>query len=91
MSQHSDILQYEIAAGIQDGLTPARIVQRVQEILDVMGWDEHTVEGAPLDVLYTAKWMLTQKDGLYGVSHNALKVYITQLTKDYNPNPVELN
>ena len=91
MSQHSDILKFEIAEGIRDGLTPTRIVQRIQGILNACEWDEQTVEGVPGDVLITAKWMCTQKDGLYGVSHNELKVYMAQLIKDYNLNPVGFN
>ena len=84
MSQHSDILKFEIAAGIQDGLSPLRVVQRIQAIMDAMEWDEDMVNTVPRDALATAKWMVTQKDGLYGVSHNALKVYIDQMTKDFN-------
>ena len=84
MSQHSDILKFEIAEGIIDGLTPNRIIERVQGVLGALEWDEDTVNTVPRDVLATAKWMATQKDGLYGVSHNALKVYIDQMTKDFN-------
>lgn len=84
MSQHSDILQFEIAAGIQDGLSPFRVVQRIQAIMGALEWDEDMANTVPRDALATAKWMVTQTDGLYGVSHNALKVYIDQMTKDFN-------
>lgn len=82
MSQHNDILKHEIAAGIQDGLSPIRIVQRIQNVLGALEWDEITVETVPYDSVNVAKWMATQKDGLYGVSHKQLHSFITDLKKE---------
>lgn len=82
MSQHNDILKHEIAAGIQDGLPVVRIVQRIQDILGALEWDEVTVETVPYDSVNVAKWMATQKDGLYGVSHKQLNDFINNLKKE---------
>jgi hypothetical protein len=79
MSQHNDILELEIAGGIQDGLSPIRIVQRIQGILSAIEWDEVTIETVPYDCVNVARYMVTQKDGLYGVSHKQLHSFITDL------------
>lgn len=39
MSQHNDILKWQIADGITDGLSTARIVERIKRILDSLEWD----------------------------------------------------
>ena len=79
MSQHNDILKHEIAAGIQDGLPVVRIVQRIQGIMGALEWDEVTIETAPYDSVNVARYMATQVDGLYGVSHKQLHDFINDL------------
>ena len=79
MSQHNDILKFEIAEGIQDGLSPTRIVQRIQGIMSALEWDESTIEIVPYDSVNVARWMVTQTDGLYGVSHEQLNDFINNL------------
>lgn len=91
MSQHSDILKFEIAQGIIDNLGTTRTVQRIQGILEVCEWDDATIDATPSDCLGTAYWMLKQKDGLYGVSHDQLKRFIQNITLEYNLNPVGFN
>ena len=91
MSQHSNILKFEIAQGIADSLSVTRIVQRVQGILDAMEWDEATVDAVPEDCLVTAYGMLRQKPGLYGVSSDQLEQFMKELTQEYNLNPVGFN
>ena len=91
MSQHSNILTFEISQGIIDGLSTTRIVQRIQGILDACEWDDATVNAVPSDCLYSAHTMLMQKDGLYGVSHDQLKRFIQNITLEYNLNPVWFN
>ena len=89
MSQHSDILKFEIVEGIRDGLTPTRIVQRIQGIMSALEWDESTIEIVPYDCVNVARWMVTQMDpseyqmdGLYGVSHKQLNDFINDLKKE---------
>lgn len=91
MSQHSDILTFEISQGIIDGLGTTRIVQRIQGILDACEWDDATVDAVPSDCLISAHTMLMQKDGLYGASHDQLKQFMKNLTQEYNLNPVGFN
>lgn len=91
MSQHSDILKFEIAQGIIDNLGTTRIVQRIQGILDACEWDDATINATPSDCLGTAHWMLMQKDGLYGVSHDQLKRFMLNITLEYNLNPIGFN
>lgn len=91
MSQHNDILKWEIAQGINDGLSVTRIIQRIQGILDTCEWDEDTVNAVPSDALGVAYWMTSQKDGLYGVTHTQLNTFMKQLTAEYNLNPVGFN
>ena len=91
MSQHNDILKFEIAAGIQDGLTIERTVQRIQAILEALEWDEETVDAVPSDCLGVAYWMKTQKDELYVVTHQQLQDFMDKLTKQYGLNPVGFN
>lgn len=77
MSQHSNILKHEISAGIADGLSAKRIVERIQRLLEVMESDENTVNNALVDANNTAKWMRAQKNELYGVTHDQLDHFIT--------------
>ena len=91
MSQHNDILKFEIAAGIQDGLTIERTVQRIQAILEALEWDEETVDAVPSDCLGVAYWMKTQKDELYGVTHQQLQSFMNELARQYGLNPVGFN
>lgn len=91
MSQHNDIFKFEIAAGIVDGLPVHRIIQRIQGILDVQEWDQETVDAVPRDSLGVAKWMRTQKDGLYGVTHQQLDQFMASVTREYNLNPIGFN
>jgi hypothetical protein len=78
MSQHSDIIKFEISAGIADGLSTGRIVERIQGVLETLEWDSDTIENALVDAHNTAKWMRTQKDFLYGVSHDQLDHFINE-------------
>ena len=78
MSQHSDILKFEIAAGIADGLSTERIIERIEGILDTLDWDSDTIDNVPVDAHNTAKWMRTQKDWMYGVSHDQLDHFINE-------------
>jgi hypothetical protein len=91
MSRHNDILEFEIAEGIVDGLPIHRIIQRIQAILQTLEWDEKWVVEVPSDCLAVAYWMKTQKDGLYGVTHQQLQSFIDELTKQYGLNPVGFN
>lgn len=78
MSQHFDILKHEISAGIADGLSTERIVERIQQLLGAMEWDDNTVNNALVDANNTAKWMRAQKNELYGVTHDQLDHFITR-------------
>lgn len=78
MSQHSDILKFEISAGISDGLSTDRIVERIQGVLDALEWDSDTIDNALANANNTAKYMRTQKDFLYGVSHDQLDHFINE-------------
>ncbi len=91
MSQHNDILKFEIAEGIVDGLPTHRIIQRIQGVLEAIEWDQDTVDAVPGDSLGVAKWMSTQKDGLYGVTHQQLDQFMASVTREYNLNPVGFN
>jgi len=91
MSQHNNILKFEIAAGIVDGLPVDRIIQRIQGIMEVTEWDQDWVDAVPGDSLGVAKWMRTQKDGSYGVTHQQLDQFMKTLTQKYNLNPVGFN
>lgn len=91
MSQHNDILKFEIAEGIKDGLPVHRIVQRIQGIMDAMEWDEATVDGVPGDCLITVKGMRIQKDELYGVTHDQLDTFMYEIAQEYNLNPAGFN
>jgi hypothetical protein len=78
MSQHSDIIKFEISAGIADGLSTDRIVERIQGVMETLEWDSNTIEDALADSHNTAKWMRSQKDGLYGVTHDQLDHFINE-------------
>jgi hypothetical protein len=91
MSQHNDILKFEIAAGIVDRLPVDRIIQRIQGILEVQEWDQDWVDAVPGDSLGVAKSMRTQRDGLYGVTHQQLDQFMASVTREYNLNPVGFN
>lgn len=78
MSQHSDLIKFEIAEGIADGLSTDRIVERIQGVMETMEWDSDTIEDALADANNTAKWMRTQKEMLYGVSHEQLDHFINE-------------
>jgi hypothetical protein len=78
MSQHSDILKFEISAGISDGLSTDRIVERIQGVLDALEWDSDTIDNALANANNTAKYMRTQEDFLYGVSHDQLDHFINE-------------
>ncbi len=81
MSQHSDILSHEISKGIKRNLDAATIVSDIIDLLDMLGYPEHITDTRiATEHAYThAKWMLTQKEGLYGISHAKLDKCITEL------------
>jgi hypothetical protein len=78
MSQHSNLIKFEIAEGIDDGLSAKRIIERIEGVLDTLEWDSDTIDNVPVDAHNTAKWMRTQKDGLYGVTHAELDHFINE-------------
>ena len=78
MSQYSDILKFEIAEGIADGLSTDRIVERIQGVLETLEWDSDTVDRSLVDAHHIAKWMRTQKEFLYGASHAQLDHFINE-------------
>jgi hypothetical protein len=82
MSQHSDILTWEICKGIEDGVHATDISNRIQGLLDVLEYDEHftDMKNVKKHVYGHAKWMMTQKDGLYGrATHAKLDKFLTEL------------
>jgi len=79
MSQHNNILKFEIANGIADGLPTYRIIQRIQGILETLEWDQVTVNAVPGDCLDAAKLMSTQK--LVLVSPHQLQSFIDDVTE----------
>jgi hypothetical protein len=81
MSQHSDILKHEISKGVSRNLSVDTIVNDVGAILDCLEYDAEWTSGRILveHVYGTAVYMRTQKDGLYGVSHDQLDKFITEL------------
>jgi hypothetical protein len=91
MSQHNDILKWQIADGIIDGLSTARIVERIESILDSLEWDEVTINAVARGALNVAYGMRMQKDGLYGVTHAQLDNFMKEITLEYGLNPVGFN
>lgn len=91
MSQHNDILKFEIMAGIRDGLSSRRIVERVEGVLIAAEYSDDMIENVAMDCLNTANDMRRQKDGLYGVSCDQLDNFMNELTKQFNLNPVGFN
>ncbi len=81
MSQHSDIFTHEIVHGISNGLKPMEIAHKISNLLDVLQYDESFTDlKAVTGHLYShLKWMRTQKDGLYGMSHSVIETYIDDL------------
>lgn len=84
MSQHSDILSFEISKGISRNLHARDIVHDISNLLDVLEYDEQTsdIKQVKIHAYGHAKWMMTQRDGLYGISHFKLDKFLTQLWCD---------
>ena len=87
MSQHNDILKFEIAAGISDGLSVSRIVERVQGILLTMEWDGNAIDSIPSDLMSVIVSMRRHKDGVYGPSHEQLDKYLNTMEQEFKINP----
>ncbi len=81
MSQHADILTHEISKGIRRGHLAAEIIGDIMDLLTVMEYDDSFTEYNTVTqhVYQHAKWMATQKDGLYGITHAKLDKFITEL------------
>lgn len=86
MSQHADIIKFEIAEGIIDNLSTKRIIERIESTLSTLEYDDTFVSNAGYDARVCASWMVKQKDGLYGVSHAQLNKFINELDDQLNPN-----
>ena len=81
MSQHADILSYEITKGIKRDEHALSITENIAELLMVLEYDDSFTELVPhrRHVYHHAKGMMNQKDGLYGISHAQLDKFITEL------------
>jgi len=81
MSQHADILSYEIIKGIKRGHLAAEITGDIMDLLTTLDYDDSFTEYNKVTehVYYHAKGMRNQKDGLYGLSHAQLDKFITEL------------
>ena len=81
MSQHSDILSHEISKGIKRGEHVLSITQDIAELLQVLEYDDSMTELTNHRgyVYRHAKWMRTQKNGIYGVTHTQLDKFINDL------------
>ena len=80
MSQHADILSFEIAKGISRGIHASTIVLDISELLEVLEYDDFSdIKTVKIHAYAHAKWMMTQKDGLYGITHAKLDKFLTEL------------
>ena len=81
MSQHSDILSWEISQGILDGKHANYIAARIQGLLETLEYDDSFTDLKTVKehVYSHARGMMAQKDGLYGVSHAKLDKFLDEL------------
>lgn len=81
MSQHADILSHEITKGIKRGHLAAEIAGDIMDLLTTLDYDDSFTEYNKVTehVYYHARGMAAQKDGLYGISHEQLDKFITEL------------
>lgn len=80
MSQHADLLSHEIAKGISRGVHASDIARDISELLEVLEYDDFSaIKTVKIHAYTHAKWMMTQKDGLYGISHAKLDKFLTEL------------
>lgn len=67
MSQHADITKVVVARAIKSDWTPAETHGHYLAVLDALEYDDYMSHTS--HIIDMANYMLTQKDGLYGVSH----------------------
>lgn len=82
MSQHSDLLTLTISKGIARKEHATTIVNDFVELLEALDYGEDftDLKAATEHAYVHAKWMLSQKDGLYGAAnHWHLDKFITEL------------
>jgi len=81
MSQHADLLSFEIAKGIIRNDHATIIVANISGLLEVLEYDDAFTDLTQVKkhAYSHAKWMATQKDGLYGVTHAKLDKFLTEL------------
>lgn len=81
MSQHASLLTLSIRKGIIRGETATEIVDDFAELLETLEYDDSITEHRTVvrHAYNHAKWMMTQKEGLYGVTHAKLDKFVTEL------------
>lgn len=81
MSQHSDLLTRTISRSIRNGFSADYAVDDFIDLLETLEYDEFfTDHRTAIEHMYVhARWMITQSDGLYGISHAKLDTFITEL------------
>ena len=81
MSQHSDLLTYGISKGLRNKNIASVILADVGDLLSVLEYEDSWCAGPILKqhVYDHARWMRTQRDGLYGISHKQLDDFLHDL------------
>lgn len=67
MSQHADLTKWNVANSIKNNLPAEAACESYAGMLAAAEYDDQWAN--PKYVIEMAEYMLTQKDGLYGVSH----------------------
>lgn len=71
MSQHADITKVVVSKAIKSNWNPVETCQLYLDVLNAIEYDDDEWAN-PKHIIGMADYMLTQKDGLYGVSHQQI-------------------
>jgi len=83
MSQHADLLKFEIENGVRRGHSANAILNDTAELLSVLEYDDTMTsdDTVAVHLHQTANVMRMQKDGLYGLTHAQLDEFIADIWK----------
>ncbi len=70
MSQHSDLTTVVVKTAIKHDWNDLQTVQHFVDILEAAGFEDSFLN--PRHILETLRYMVTQRDGVYGVTHEQI-------------------
>lgn len=78
MSMHGSLVRTIVSKSVKFNLTPLQASELFSDVLDALEWDDYGDDNT-LVILDTARYMLTQKEGIYdGTTYEQIRKFIEQ-------------